>query len=99
MKNKNLHSLYSILVIVDDFSDDPSFSRHSKLLHSLFTRARHNCIINMVSTQEFTAAAQIIRMNATFLCVYRLRNTKDLDCFLAEVSGTEGRKELLKCII
>ena len=96
MKNRNLHKLYSILIIIDDFSDDPSFSRHSKLLHSLFTRGRHNSISTIVSTQKFTAVAQIIRVNATFLCIYRLRNNKDLEAFLDEVAGTVGRKELLE---
>jgi hypothetical protein len=96
MKNKNLHKLYSIMVVIDDFSDDPSFSRHSKLLHSLFTRGRHNSISTIVSTQKFTAVAQIIRVNATFLCVYRLRNNKDLEAFLDEVSGLLTRKELLE---
>ena len=28
--------------------------------------------------------------------MYRLRNNKDLECFLDEVSGTVGRKELLE---
>ena len=36
--------------------------------------------------------AQIIPVNATFESEYRLRNTKDLDCMLEEVSGTVGRK-------
>ncbi len=40
--------------------------------------------------------AQIISVNETFLCVYRLRNNKYLECFLDEVSGTVGRKELLE---
>jgi hypothetical protein len=88
--------LFSILIIVDYFADDPSFSRHSKLVHSLFTRGRHSSISTIVSTQKFTAVGQIIRVNATFLCVYRLRNQKDLDAFLDEVSGTVGRKELLE---
>ena len=35
-------------------------------------------------------------MNATFLCVYRLRNNKDVEAFLDEVAGTVGRKELLE---
>jgi hypothetical protein len=96
MKKRNLNQLYSILIIVDDFADDPSFSRHSKLLHSLFTRGRHSSISTIVSTQKFTSVAQIIRVNATFLCVYRLRNQKDLDAFLEEVSGAVGRKELLE---
>ena len=40
--------------------------------------------------------AQIINVNATFLCVYRSRTSKELECFLDEVSGTVGRKELLE---
>ena len=39
MEQTNLNQLYIISVIIDDCSDDPSCSRHSKLLHSLFTRA------------------------------------------------------------
>ena len=74
----------------------PSFSRHSKLLHALFTRGRHNSISTIVSTQKFTAVAKIIRVSATFLCVYKLRNTKDLDCLLEEVAASVGRKELLE---
>ncbi len=80
-KKQKQTTLYSILVIVDDFADDPSFSRHSKLLHSLFTRGRHNSISTVVSTQKFTAIAPTIRVNATFLIVYRLRNSKDLETF------------------
>ena len=34
-KKQNHKKLYSVLVVVDDFADDPSFSRHSKLLHAL----------------------------------------------------------------
>ena len=51
------------------FSDDPTFSRHSKLLHSLLTRGRHTSSLTIVSTQNFTAVAQAIRVNATCLCV------------------------------
>ena len=72
------------------------FSRHIKLLHALFTRGRHNSSSTIISTPTFTAVAQIIRSSATCLCVYRLRNTKDLECCLDEVSGTVGRKELLE---
>ena len=71
------------------------FSRHSKLLHSLFTRGRHTSISTIVSTQTFTAVAQIIRVNATLLCVYRLIHNKDLECLLHEGSGAVIRKELL----
>ena len=37
-KQQNHEQLFSILIIVDDFADDPSCSRHSKMLHALYTR-------------------------------------------------------------
>ena len=37
----------------------------------------------------------IIRVNATELYVYRLRNTKDLDTFVDEVSAVYDKKTLL----
>ena len=37
-KQKDTKNVFQILIIVDDFADDPSFSRNSKLLHSLFKR-------------------------------------------------------------
>ena len=96
MKSKNMKSLYSILIIIDDFADDPSFSRHSKLLHSLYTRGRHLMISTITATQKFNAIHPIIRVNATELYVYRLRNMKDLDTFVEEVSATIPKKTLMQ---
>ena len=31
---KEFKKLFQILIIIDDFTDDPSFTRHSKMLHS-----------------------------------------------------------------
>ena len=96
MKSKKKNKLYQILILVDDFADDPSFSRNSKLLHSLFTRGRHSMISTIVATQKFVAIHPIIRTNATELYVYRLRNQKDLDVFLEELSALYDKKTLLK---
>ena len=96
VKKQNHKRLFQILVIVDDFADDPSFSRRSKLLHSLFTRGRHNSISTIVATQKFTAIHPIIRINATSLFVYRLRNYKDLESFIEEVSAVTDKKTLLE---
>ncbi len=96
MKDKKKRKLYHILILVDDFADDPSFSRNSKLLHSLFTRGRHSMISTIVSTQKFVAIHPIIRTNATELFVYRLRNQKDLDAFLEELSALYDKRTLLK---
>jgi hypothetical protein len=96
MKKQKHKKLYSILVIVDDFADDPSFSRHSKILHALYTRGRHNSISTITATQKFTAISPIIRVNATELYIYRLRNYRDLETFIEEVSAVVDKKTLLE---
>ena len=84
------------MVIVDDFADDPTFSRQSKLLHALYTRGRHNGISNITATQKFASIAPIIRVNATTeLFVYRLRNYQDLQTFIDEISALMDKKTLL----
>jgi len=95
LKQRGDTRLFQILIIVDDFADDPSFTRHSKLLHALYTRGRHNMISSITATQKFNAIHPIIRVNATELYVYRLRNTKDLDTFIDEVSAVYDKKTLL----
>ena len=67
MKSKKKKKLYPILILVDDFADDPSFSRNSKLLHRSFARGRHSMISTIVATQKFVAIHPIIRTNATEL--------------------------------
>ena len=94
-KRKNKKKLFQILIVIDDFADDPSFSRHSKLLHSLYTRGRHAMISTITATQKFNAIHPVIRVNATELYVYRLRNQKDLDTLIDEVSAVLDKKTLL----
>lgn len=95
MKNQNSKKLYSILIIIDDFSDSPEFSRHSKLLHSLYTRGRHSFISTITSSQKFAALHPIIRVNATELYIFRLRNAQDLELVLQELGAIEDKKTIL----
>jgi hypothetical protein len=95
-KKQDHSKIYQILIIVDDFADDPSFTRHSKLLHSLFTRGRHSFINSIVTTQKFRAINNIIRINATGLVVFKLRSQADLDAFIDEVSAVTDKKTLLE---
>ena len=96
MKTKGHTKIYQILIIVDDFADDPTFSRHSKLLHALFTRGRHSFISTIVSTQKYRAISNIIRVNATNLYVFRLRNGGDLEALIDELSALTDKKTLLQ---
>ena len=96
MKAKGYTKIYQILIVIDDFADDSSFSRHSKLLHALFTRGRHSMISTIVSTQKYRAISNIIRVNATNLYVFRLRNAGDLDAWVEECSAIADKKTLLE---
>lgn len=95
MKKNGSSKLFQILVVVDDFADSPEFTRQSKLLHSLYTRGRHNSISTITATQKFSAIHPIIRVNATELYIYRLRNYKDLEAFIEEVSAVMDKKTIL----
>ena len=95
LKRNSKEKLFCILIVVDDFADSPEFSRHSKILHALYTRGRHNSISIITATQKFNAISPIIRVNITELYVYRLRNYKDLETLLEELSALIDRKTLL----
>jgi hypothetical protein len=52
-------------------------------------------ISSITATQKLNAIHPIIRVNATELYVYRLRNRKDLETFVDEVSAVYDKKTLL----
>jgi hypothetical protein len=95
-KKENHKTLHQILIVIDDFADNPEFSRQSRLLHSLFTRGRHSQISTIISTQKFTALHPILRVNASELIVFRLRNYSDLISFLDEVCALIDKQTLLQ---
>ena len=92
---KNKRKLYSILIVIDDFADNPTFSKHDKLLHSLFTRGRHNFISTCVSTQKLRAIATIIRVNATAEIIFKLRSQAELDAVIEEISAVYPKDVIL----
>ena len=95
-KDNGHKKLFQILIVVDDFADDPAFSRHSKLLHSLFTRGRHNQISTIVATQKYNAVSPIVRVNATELYVFRLRSSQDLNTVIEENSALVDKATLME---
>ena len=96
MKKNTTGKIYQILIVIDDHADDPAFTRHSKLLHSLYIRGRHTFISTITATQVFNALSPIIRKNITELYVYRLRNNKDLESLIDELSALYDKKTLLE---
>jgi hypothetical protein len=96
MKKQKKTKMFQILIIVDDLADNPDFSRRSRLLHALYTRGRHSFISTITATQVFNALAPIIRKSTTELYVYRLRNYKDLESLVEELSALAPKKTLLE---
>lgn len=96
MKSKGHSKLYQILIIIDDFADEPAFTRQSKLLHQLYIRGRHNMISTITSTQKFNALHPIIRCNMSELYIFRLRNNKDIEAFVDECSAIHDKKTFIR---
>ena len=92
-KNKQ-KELFSVLIVVDDFADDPKFVRYSNILHGLFTRGRHSAISCILSTQKYNVLAPIIRLNASALFIFRLKNMNEVNSFLEENSALVNKKAL-----
>ena len=78
-KKNKFKKLYPILLILDDFADEPKIARYSKLLNSTYVRGKHNGISVITSVQKFNALNTLIRVNATHLFFYKVRNFKEIE--------------------
>jgi hypothetical protein len=91
----NGKKLHGILVVIDDWADSPEVMHDNKnALSTLFVRGRHWGVSTILSTQKFRAIANMIRVNAQFLISFRLRNYKELEALLEELSALYPRKTL-----
>jgi hypothetical protein len=90
------NKLCSIYVVIDDFPDDPSFSRQSNSRCALHARGGHNSVSATVSTQIFRAIRAIIHASAASLDAHRLRSSKEFVNCLDDMGGITGKKELLE---
>ena len=96
MKDHDMKKIYSILIVVDDHADDLNFVRHSKLLHGLAMRGRHQAISFILSTQKYRSLANIIRLNASSLYIFKLKTQTELDAFIEESSALVDKEKLLE---
>ena len=97
MKNQGDKRLFQILLIIDDFAGDPAVTRQSNMLHTLDIRGRR-MISTIVAIQKFNAIRQIIWVNATESFVYRLRNMKDLETCIEEVSAISCSEDIARIV-
>ena len=92
-QKKNDHKkLFSILIIVDDFADSKAFSRNSPLLNQLYVRGRHVSVCIITATQKYNALSPIIRVNSRQLFFFRLRNYREIETMVEELSAVLIKK-------
>lgn len=96
LKSNNYEFAMQILIIIDDFADNPKLTHDSNILNSLYTRGRHLNISILISSQGFKKISPLIRKNITHLMLFRIRNQADLDAIIDELSALYNKKTLLK---
>jgi hypothetical protein len=76
------------LIIIDDFADRYDVMKSAgNVLTTLFIRGRHFGCSCWISSQKLTAISTVARVNFRFLCVWRLRNQKEIVALLEELSA------------
>ena len=85
---KTKKALPQTLTIIDDFADrwDVMHSA-TNILTTLFIRGRHLGSSCWVSSQKLTSISQVARVNFRFMLVWRLRNFKEIQSLLEELSA------------
>ena len=86
-KKQGMKKLFSCLLIIDDFAEDKTFMRYSKILHGLYTKSRHFGLSVITATQKYNALAPIVRLNSSSLYIFKLKNMAEVDAFVQEQSA------------
>ena len=85
---KSKKPLPQVLTIIDDFADRQDIMhRAGSILTTLFIRGRHFGSSCWLSTQKLTAISQVARANVRFMCVWRLRNAREIQSLMEELSA------------
>lgn len=86
--SKTKKPLPQILTIVDDFGDRPDIMHSaSNVLTTLFIRGRHLGSSCWLSSQKLTAISPVARFNFRWMCIWRLRNAKEIQAVMEELSA------------
>ena len=95
-KKKNMKKLYSCLLVIDDFAGDKIFMRYSKILHGLHTKSRHFGLSVITATQKYNALSPIVRLSASSLYIFKLKNMAEIEPFVMEQSALVDKNTLYK---
>ena len=76
-------------------ADNTKLCRNSQLLNSLYIRGRHNQISTITNVQKLRSLSTIIRVNTTGIYIYRLRNYKEMESLIEELSALYPKNTIL----
>ena len=93
---KDVKILFQLLIIIDDMADNPKLCRNSQLLNSLYIRGRHNQISTITSVKKLRTLSNVIRVNITEIYIYKLRNYKEIESLIEELSALYNKKTILE---
>ena len=92
---KSSKPLPQILTIIDDHADRAEvMHRAGGILTTLMIRGRHFGSSCWVSSQKLTAISTVARVNFRFCLVWRLRNQKEVQALMEELSAIHPVKVL-----
>ncbi len=96
-RDKTHKPLPQVLFVLDDLADRGDIMHKSVgTLTSLMIRGRHAGINTWISSQKLTALSLVARVNLQFVCVWKLRNQRELDAVIEELSALYPRQTLLR---
>jgi hypothetical protein len=85
-KEAGAKKLPSMLLILDDFADNPRW-RNDEFLNGTFVRLRHFHVSTIVSSQKYRVLNPLLRLNASCLMITRLRSLMDIKAIEEELSA------------
>ena len=98
---KRKQPLPQILICLDDFGDRPDLLSKRQggdagsWMTSLAVRGRHFATSFILTSQVLNVIGTIIRKNTRNLCIWRLRNHKEIEILCEELSGVYDRQTLM----
>ena len=86
----------SVLLVVDDMADGQHIlhATGNSILTTMFIRGRHYMLSCWISSQRPNLVSSIIRIKMLGVICFRMRNWKDKDTILTELSAWVDRKTL-----
>jgi len=83
----------TLLMVFDDVADNPEVVRKALIPH--FVKLRNMRIHTCLLSQQWHLQHPVLRVNCTFMLIFRLRDEKELDNVVTSLSGHYGKQKTM----